>query len=538
MRSSLFSGKFSLVAKSAVIFCCFLSSVGCDRIKDLLSDTKQSVSEQPAESMTSTKQIQTETVPEQHILSRGVYSDLVLNIRDIKSSEQADFMRDLFEGLVIFDIHGNIQPAVAESWETKDNKTWIFTLRQDAKWSNGEAVTAEDFAQAWKLLALSSSPLRQYLAFIHIDQAQEILEGKSDISQLGIKAQDEYHLQISLDKPISYLPEMLAHIALLPAYSGGNSNKGELISNGAYKLTGQKADTISLVKNEFYWNAEKVSFPQVHYQKLADNTDVKKVDLVTDFRQIKMENVVNFPKLCTYFYEFNLKDPNLAKTAVRNALNSMISSHNIVRDSGLSGFAVSYFVPRNMEFESDESWQATVVEQILQQADFSEKNPLQFKLTYEQEGIHPNIANRLARSWSQSDLISVKMEPVNWSQLQEKRAKGDFQIIRSGWCADYNDPSAFLNLLYSKNPDNKTGFSQERVDKLLEKAQQTISEPERNELYRQVLLISRQEHLFLPIFQYAKAVYLNPTLQGFDIHNPTEVIYSKDLSRKPMRQKN
>ena len=93
-------------------------------------------------------------------LKRGVYSDLTLQPWQAQSEEQTQLLRDLFEGLTAYDVQGNLVPAVAENWQTEDNKTWIFTLRENAKWSNGEPITASDFVQSWQTLSQSESPLK------------------------------------------------------------------------------------------------------------------------------------------------------------------------------------------------------------------------------------------------------------------------------------------------------------------------------------------------------------------------------------------
>jgi putative binding protein HI_0213 len=111
-------------------------------------------------------------------------------------------------------------------------------------------------------------------------------------------------------------------------------------------------------------------------------------------------------------------------------------------------------------------------------------------------------------------------------------AKGDFQIARAGWCADYHDPSAFLSLFYSHSPDNISGYHNEEVDRLFEQSLQRIPSSERTALYSRIEQILQQENVVLPLYQATIPIYLHPTLNGYDLSNPTEVIYSKDLFRR------
>lgn len=461
-------------------------------------------------------------------LLRGVYSDMSLSLENLDNDEKAIFLRDMLEGLVIYDQNGHIIPGVAESWQTQDNKLWQFKLRQSAKWSNGESVTANDFVQSWRSLALGNAPLKQYLQFINLAHAQDVLEGRVAVENLGVQALDDWTLQLQLDKPTPYLPEMLAHVALLPKKRGQDN---AFLMNGAYRLVGQQGPIITLEKNSNYWDAAKVYFDQVVYHKLSSYQPVTDMDWVVMLTRLTQANQ-QFPQLCTYFYEFNFKDPYLKQSAVRTALVSMISAQNIVQSEKLSMLPIHTFLPRNMWLDDNSEWQVNVVEQLLQQAGISEAHPLTLTITYDNSGIHPNVAQRMARAWSQSDLIRVISEPVTWEELQEKRQKGEFQIIRSGWCADYNEPSAFLLLLHSAHPDNKMGFKNAEIDELLEKSLKAETSAERMMLYGQIQRFVKTARIFLPIFQYTKHAFVAPSITGFDTGNPTGVVYSKDLYRK------
>ena len=235
------------------------------------------------------------------MLVRGVYSDLVLNPSQAVNAEQFAFLRDLFEGLVIYDPRGNVIPAVAESWQTSDNKTWKFSLRQDAKWSNGEPVTAQQFVASWQALVTSNSPLKHYLAYINLANAESVLKGKLPADKLGISAENDRTLRLTLDKATPYLPQMLAHISLLPQYLA--PHKG-IVTNGAYQVAGQENHFIHLEKNPHYWAQDKVSFKHVDYQKIVTQQDPIALDLVIN--PSKTERAQYFPQLCTYFYAFSV----------------------------------------------------------------------------------------------------------------------------------------------------------------------------------------------------------------------------------------
>ncbi|PVX32997.1 peptide/nickel transport system substrate-binding protein [Pasteurella langaaensis DSM 22999] len=518
---SKFSTQFSLnLPQSAVRFSLIFMSIfglwGCDKLAHHQPKTTQQA-EAVEEPTFTTNQ-----------LLRGVYSDLTLSINDVNNHNKASFLRDLLEGLVIYDREGHIIPAVAESWSTKDNKIWRFKIRKTAKWSSGNPVTAHDFVQSWQFLTQQPTALKQYLSFINLKNAAAVMKGEMPLDQLGVRALDDLTLEIELDKPTPSLPEMLVHVALLPMKYG---KRAEFESNGAYRFVGLQGKFITLEKNPQYWDHENVHFDQVIYQKLGENQSVTDLDVVAEPIH-KGEANQQFPQLCTYFYEFNLNDPKLRQSAVRTALVSMISPQSIVQNEHINGIPINEFLPRNMQLQENSNWQASLVEQLLQQSGISETKPLQLKVSYDQEGIHSSIANRLVRAWSQSDLIRAEPDPMSWTQLQEKRRKGEFQVIRSGWCADYNEPSAFFQLLYSQHPDNTAGFKNEEVDHLLAQSLKAQTQAERTAIYSKIQSIVKQERVFLPIFQYTQNSYISPTIKGFDNTNPTGVIYSKDLQRK------
>lgn len=505
----------TLCQRSVVIFSIIFTVVDCDKL-----DNPKPVLPQ----VEAPKNTQLE--PNRVELKRGVYSDLTLQPWQAQSEEQTQLLRDLFEGLTAYDAQGNLVPAVAESWQTRDNKTWIFTLRENAKWSNGEAVTASDFVKSWQALSQSESPLKNYLAFMNLKNAKAVLKKTLSVESLGLFVENDRTLRIELDKASPYLPSMLAHVSLLPRYTKSTET---LISNGAYQLQSQAENQHILTANPYYWAKEKVIFQKVKYQKIAADADLSDFDVVLNPKKAD-QNIQDYPQLCTYFYEFNFADSMLQKNTVRKAIVSMISTKNLVADIAHL-HPSNTFLPKSMLGEQESIWEPVVAEQLLSQNQISETHPLKLRIRYDDSSLNQTIATRLNRQLSQSDLLRVENQGMSWQELQTARTKGDFQLIRSGWCADFNDPVAFLNLFYSKSPDNKNGYKNAEFDRLFEAAITTTSEKGRLENYTKLKGIIQQEYLVLPIFQYSMPVYLAPSIMGAQV-NSVGTIYSKDLWRK------
>ncbi|STO53826.1 oligopeptide transporter, periplasmic-binding protein [Canicola haemoglobinophilus] len=503
---------FSLL-KSAVLFSIFLL-FACNEQQDKLKI--ENTREQ-------SEQVQSQEIAKQQ-LNRGVYTNFVQDPILLVNEGQAEFLRDIFEGLTSYDTQGNVIPAVAESWQTEDNKNWTFVLREDAKWSNGANVTAQDFVQSWQNLALSDNPAKIYLRFMNISNAESVLNKTLPVDKLAIFALNERLLHIQLDKPTPQLPAMLAHAILLPKnLASGN----ELIMNGAYKVTERQEKQILLEKNPYYREWEKVYFDQVMYKDIRQTQTEEPLDLVLNTKS-RAENLTYLPKLCVYFYEFNFSHPHLKKSAVRKALISMATiPQNLFPEQIQPSHS---FLPHSLQLEQEDVCEPTIVEKLLAESRITEKAPLKFTLTYDQSDVQEKIAKKLIQNWGQSDLIRVRANPVSKEELLKKQAMGDFDIIRSGWCADYKEPSSFLLNFHSISPDNKMGYQNPQVDQLLEKALQSIDEKERNSLYVEVIKLLQQDKVVLPIFQPLLPIWQKNIL-GIEKNNDTGVIYSKDLYR-------
>lgn len=159
---------------------------------------------------------------------------------------ESNIIHNLLDGLVNTDNSGQVVPGVAKSWENPQPTVWIFNLREDAKWSNGEPVTATDFVYSWRRLVdpTTASPYSSYLQAAHFANIDAILAGKASPDQLGVKALDAHRLQITLSEPVPYLVAMLAHTAMKPVYAPAIKQWGEAwtrpghyIGNCAYTLS-------------------------------------------------------------------------------------------------------------------------------------------------------------------------------------------------------------------------------------------------------------------------------------------------------------
>lgn len=461
-------------------------------------------------------------------LTRAIYSaHFQLDPHFVKVSADGAPVRDLLVGLVAYDRSGKIVPAMAKEWFSEDGKNWQFALKDDVNWSNGQPVTAEDFVASWQRLAdpQNGAPLAPYLSYMNVENAKQILSGEKAPETLGVKALNPHMLQIQLQYPHFSLPDMLAHSALLPTYQGKKPEVNQIfISNGSYHVLSRNEQQLILQAAD-----TSLPFQTVSYQLITTIQNPERFDILENPLINYHRNTVQLPRLCTYFYEFNLKDPLLQHKAVRQAIRTMVSSIEVSHGFGIPNHFV---LPKTMAMEQNHLLPQVSSETLLRQLGFGANQPIKLILTYDDQGIHSQIAHRIIRTLSQSELFRITPEAVSWQQLLNKRQQQQFQLIRSGWCADYDDPVLFLLPFHSQSPDNKSGYHNEQVDEMLTQLKtQSLSPLEREQLILRVVYQLESDIAILPLFQYQRRIAFDPTIEGIDVENDSEVIYSKDLYR-------
>lgn len=209
-----------------------------------------------------------------------------LDPHKVEGVPESNIILNLLEGLVYSDIDGKVAPGVAESWTNDNYITWVFTLRQGAKWSDGTPVTAEDFVYSWQRLSDPStgSPYSSYLQNAYILNADAILAGKLPPTALGVKALDPQHLQVTLSHPVPYFVDMLSHTSLKPVNKKAIEQHGEkwtqpqnFVGNGAYLLDKWVVNERIVVKrNPYYWNNDSSRIDQATF--LAITSEVSDIN--------------------------------------------------------------------------------------------------------------------------------------------------------------------------------------------------------------------------------------------------------------------
>jgi oligopeptide transport system substrate-binding protein len=474
---------------------------------------------------------------------------------------ESNILRDLFEGLVASGPKGEILPAMAESWETKDNKNYVFHLRKDAKWSNGDPVTAHDFEFAFKRAVdpKTASPYSWYLEIPTIANASDIIAGKKPADTLGVKAVDDYTFEVQLEKAVPYFVSMLSHTTTYPVpkkviekYGDKWTQPGNMVSNGAYKLKDWVVnERVDVERNPNYWNNAKTVINTVTYLPIqSTNAELNRylageVDLtynmpIERFKQMKKE-LPNEVKVSgyvgTYYYQYNFKKKPFDDVRVRTALSYAID-RNVIADKVMGkgetpGYTlvpdfVDGFKPVAPEWskltQADRDAKAKA---LLTEAGFGPDKPLKFELLYNTDDNHKKVAVAVASMWKK---LGVQVSLVNqeWKTYLETKKQGQFDVGRAGWIADYNEASSMLDLMQTTHGNNDGKYSNPTFDKLMNESRNQVDADARNKLYVQAEEILAQDMPIAPIYQYVTSRMVKSYVGGYPA-NPLDNLYSKDM---------
>ena len=472
-------------------------------------------------------------------------------------------LRDLFEGLLTQGPDGKPVAGVAASWENKGNQFFTFHLRPDARWSNGDPVKAGDFVYGWRKLVdpKEAATFAWFAQLARFDKVDEIMAGKLPASELGVKALDDHTLQVTLSQPVPYFLNLLSHPSLSPLHQAsieqyGNqwTQPGKLVGNGAFVLNNRVVnEKLELTPNPYYWDRAhtvltKVIFMPINQESAATNRYLAGDLHITEsfpkeqYDKLKQQipNEVYTPdQLGTYYYAFNTRQAPLNDVRVRKALSYTID-RALIADKVLgTGEKPAYhftpdvtasFTPAaNLLSTSSQPELDSKAKALLKEAGYGPDKPLKLTLLYNTAEIHKKMALAIASMWKQKLGAEVELTNQEWKTYLDSRQSGQFEVIRSSWVADYNDPSAFLGLWGSRHSGNMAGFANARYDQLLAEAASTQDAASRSKLFGEAEAILLAQAPIAPIYQYTNARLIKPWLKGYPINNPEDVAYSRQL---------
>lgn len=457
----------------------------------------------------------------------------------------------LCEGLVRSDAQGAVHPAAAESWDVSpDGKTYTFHLRAGLKWSDGTPLTAQDFEYGLKRLVAPQTASENATIVESVVNALDVNLGKKDVSTLGVKALNATTLKIALVHADSSFLEVLSTISGSPAnqkniekFGENNFTKpGNLVSNGPFLLTyWQVGDKIVLQKNSNYWNSQNVFLQQASFFPVVDaNTEFKMYEAgqldttllmnADHFKSIR-EKYGNSelhvdPQLASYYYIFNIQKPPFKDNVkLRQALSMAVDRQAVTNAIlGMGQKPIYDQVPFGIKnYQANEYAWANLpkperIEQakkLFKEAGYDETKPLKLSLTYNTNENHRKIAVAVASMWKQALNVQTVVQNEEWKTMLDKRSQGDFEIMRMGGVAAYNDAYNFLQANRSFDVANVAKYNNKKYDDLMAQAIVQTNANERQRLMQEAGKIFMDDYPIIPVYSYMFPYLVKPYLKEF-----------------------
>ncbi len=468
--------------------------------------------------------------------------------------------RDLFEGVTGVNSVGATVPGVAESWTQTAPATWVFKLRPTAKWSNGDAVTAEDFVFGIRRFLdpkTASTYSSSYGPFLL--NGADVVKGVKPPSAVGVKAIDKLTLEVKTSGPVSFLPALMSnanlgpvHKASLEKFGKDWTKPGNLVSNGAFMLKEWQVNSrLVLEKNPKYWDAANVQLTRVNYLPIEDgNADVKLYESGDNewvyqlppgtYEKLKVQypkEVRNAPMLGLSYYSYQTLNPVFKDVRVRKALSMVIDRDILSKRVTADGQAPAYSLmvagvegadPTPYEWAS---WpmdkRVAEAKKLLEQAGV--KPGAKFSFTYNTSEYHKKMAVFAASEWKTKLGLSIDTESVEFKVLLKKRHDGDYQMARNGWVADYNDASTFLTLVSCDSDQNDTKYCDRAAQELINQGYQTADPAKRKVLLTQASKQIMEGYPIIPLLQYSLPRLVKAYVGGYSLENAQDRFRSKDL---------
>ena len=440
----------------------------------------------------------------------------------------------LFEGLCRVTAAGKPEPGMAERWEiSPDRKTYTFHLRAGTTWSNGEPVTAHDFVRSWQRV-LDPETGADYASLLHIIRgARGYSEGTAkDFSQVGIRAVDDRTLEVQLENPTPYFIDLSSFVTLAPVHMPTLEKHGtawtkpaNIVNNGPYLLESWRLDErIRLRKNPRYWDAATVGMETVEVRPVQDaNTALNyfytgQADLMMDKGMVppslteKLKDQPWFhtgPFLGTWFIRINVTKPPFNDPRVRQAFALAVDKRRIVEKITQLGEPTAHGITppgigQNYEPPPGLSQDLQKARALLAEAGYPNGRGFpRVEYLYIPLPIERSIAVELQAMWQEGLGVPVGLIKQEQKVWLDSMRKLNYDLCRSSWVGDYNDPSTFLDLFTSANGNNRTGWASPEYDKLIAAAAREADVQQRNALFAQAeqLLVSEQAAV-IPVYHY------------------------------------
>jgi oligopeptide transport system substrate-binding protein len=471
-----------------------------------------------------------------------------------------EVIRDLYEGLASERPDGTVIPGVASSWTVDASGTqYTFQLRSEAKWSNGAPVRAQDFVEAWRRVVdpKRASPVADTLR--PVAGAAAIIAGRMPPSSLGINAARDNVLEVKLEQPAPYFPQLLTHSATFPVYSDDTAkthNPNKWVSNGPYVLSSwTPGSSLKLKRNSSYWDSTNVPIPNVDYIPIPDeNAEYSQyragqLDItqsvpsaaLASVRAERPNELFVAPFLATAYYALNLHSPYFSTNLnLRKSLALAIDRRALEATILPFGQRPAYgFVPPGTWNYEPQSWdwsdlpdaeRIKEAQRLYALAGFSTRRPLHLRVLFNSNNSIKQVAIAIASMWKQTLGVDTELLDEEYRVfLDSRRDTSRWEVARLGWTADYNDAGNFLDTLRSGSPNNDARYNRQEFDDLLDRAASTVNSTDRRRILQNAEKLMLSDYPILPIYFFSSKRLIKPYLKGAT-PNPLNRLYSKHFA--------
>ncbi len=488
---------------------------------------------------------------DRQILHRGVGTQPQgLDPQITEGVPSSTVQRDLFESLVVRAPDGSIIPGGARRWEvSEDGLYWTFHLRENARWSNGDALDAHDWLYSFRRAVDPGTGSRTAILLKPILHAEDIIGGRRPVEDLGVTVIDDYTLQLRLEAPNPLLTEILTHSVAYPvhrptveAHGDGWARPDAMVSNGAFKLAELAMQShIRLVRNPYFWDVDNVIIEEVFHYPIEDlaaelmRYRAGELDWTydlpaTQFNWIEAnlaDELVVSDWFGTYYFGFNtlrepFDDPRVT-VALSLAIDRDIITEKLTRFGQTPSFS---FTPPGLDgYDPPQpEWVSWTQQQredharaLMAEAGFGPDNPLRVEIRYNTHEDHKRVSLAIAAMWLET--LGVRATLINEEFrvfLATRRARAITEVFRAGWIGNYLDPMYFLELFHSENQQNDVGFFNDEYDALLARAARTPDRAERFAILAEAEKMLLETQPFAPIYTYVTTRLVKPYVRGWE----------------------
>jgi ABC-type oligopeptide transport system substrate-binding subunit len=477
-----------------------------------------------------------------------------LDPHQARGTPEDQVILNLFEGLTEYNPEtAEPMPALAERWESNQDATqYTFYLRQDARWSNGDPVTAHDFVYSWRRI-LDPRTASPYASMLYpIRQAEGFNRGKA--RDIGVEAVDDYTLRVHMERPTAFFVQMTPHSAFRPVHRptverwNREWTKAEhLVVNGPYKLLEWLPnDKLVLQKNPAYREAARVRIERATFYLAEDFNALLNLYQTGEIDTLvsgllptpsipllrKKSDYVTGPYLSLYYYMLNVTRPPFDNKKVRLALNLSLDRQQIcdkllqagqrpARTLTPSDFGGAYPRPQGVQYDPSQA------KQFMREAGYSDGQGLRFRITFNTAELHRQLAEAIQAQWTEVfPRIQIELVNLEWQVYLATMRQMDYEMIRRYWTADYNDPFTFLELMLSGSSNNYTGWANAAYDQMVVQANASVDPVERLKLLAQAEGLALEDAPFIPLYEGVTYFLTKPYVRGW---------HSNILDRHPLK---